>query len=275
MKRIYDWGARPALRKLTVADLRAAKGRATYCQVTADTADEAAAAEAAGCEMVICRARNVGEVRRGSPHLFVTAALGFADCVTDTEILRTAFSALTGGADAVITSRSVKVVSMLADEDIPVMGHLGLVPRKSTWTGSMRIVGKTADEAFELYQRFKRLEDAGGFAVEAELVAEPVMAELTRLSGLVTVSLGSGRHADVMFLFMADICGESESRPRHARAYGDLASLNRRVREERVRALQAFRADVASGGFPGDGETAGIEAGELERFVQRVATNGA
>jgi len=270
MKRIYDWGARPALRKLTVADLIAAKGNETFCQVTADTADEAAAAEAAGCEMVICRARNVAEVRRGSAHVFVTAALGFADNISDDEILRAAIGALTTGADAVITSRGPAVVEMLAREDIPVMGHLGLVPRKSTWVGSMRAFGKTADEAFELYTRFKRLEDAGGFAVEAELIPDPVMAELTKRSGLVTVSLGSGRHADVLFLFMADICGEMDNRPRHARAYGDLAGLYRQVREERVRALSAFRQDIASGAFPAEGEVATLDPNELESFRERL-----
>ena len=41
-----------------------------------------------------------------------------------------------------MTARSMDVVSMLAKEDVPVMGHLGLVPRKSTWIGGLRAVGK-------------------------------------------------------------------------------------------------------------------------------------
>lgn len=274
MHRIYDWGARPAERKVTVAGLRAAKGSAQFCQVTAETEEEAEAAEIAGCDMLICRARNVAEVRNGSSRLFVTASLGFAENISDEDILRSAIAALTGGADAVLTSRSPAVVEMLAREEIPVMGHLGLVPRKSTWVGSMRAVGKTADEAFDLYRRFKRLEDAGGFAVEAEIIAEPVMAELTRRSGLVTVSLGSGRFADVMFLFMADICGEQDTSPRHARTYGDLAGLYRQVREERIRALTAFRQDVATGAFPSAGETAGLDPAELDVFRERLEREG-
>ena len=47
-----------------------------------------------------------------------------------------------------MTARSMSIVSLLANEDIPVMGHLGLVPRKSTWVGGLRAVGKNADEAF-------------------------------------------------------------------------------------------------------------------------------
>jgi 3-methyl-2-oxobutanoate hydroxymethyltransferase len=161
---------------------------------------------------------------------------------------------------------------MLSAEQIPVMGHLGFVPRKSTWVGGVRAVGKTADEALELFDRFRRLEDAGAFAVECEVIPAAVMAEINRRTGLVTVSLGSGPDADVIFLFTSDICGEASRLPRHARAWGDLASLHQKVRDERVRALSGFRAEVAAGGFPGDAETARIAEDELARF--RTALDG-
>ena len=144
-----------------------------------------------------------------------------------------------------MTARSLDLVTMLAREDIPVMGYLGLVPRKSTWVGGLRAVGKTADEAFELYQRFKRLEDAGAFAVEAEVIPGPVMTEISARSGLVTVSLGSGRGADVMYLFMEDICGERESAPRHVRAYGDLARLYQQTTEELIELITTLKTLVA------------------------------
>jgi 3-methyl-2-oxobutanoate hydroxymethyltransferase len=268
MPRIYDWGAREAERRVTVADLKAARAAGKrYAQVTAETADEAAAAEAAGIEMLVTRARNVQTVRKGSKTLFVTAALGFADAVTADEILRTAFKALTDGADAVITARGMDMVAMLAAEDIPVMGHLGLVPRKSTWVGKLRAFGKTADEALTLYRRFKRLEEAGAFAVECEVIPARVMAEIQQRTGLVTVSLGSGPSADVLFLFTSDICGEEGRRPRHARAYGNLQALQQQIREERQKALTAFRADIAANGFPAPKELSEIPDAEYAGFI--------
>lgn len=267
MPRIFDFGGRDVERSQTVAGLRALKGSGRHAaQVTAETAEEAAAAEAAGVEMVVTRAVNVARVREGSRKVFCTAALGFADAVTADEVLKTAFAAVVAGADAVITGRGHDTVRMLANEQIPVMGHLGFVPRKSTWVGGVRAVGKTAAEALELWDRFRRLEDAGAFAVECEIIPAPVMAEINRRTGLVTVSLGSGPDADVIFLFTSDICGEAARLPRHARAWGDLASLNRQVREERVRALSGFRADVASGGFPASSETASISPDELDKL---------
>ncbi|WP_137935042.1 3-methyl-2-oxobutanoate hydroxymethyltransferase [Mesorhizobium comanense] len=272
MPRIFDFGGREVDRTVTVAGLRALKGSGRHvAQVTAETADEAAAAEAAGIEMVVCRAVNVARVREGSRRVFVTAALGFADAVTSDEVLRTAFSAITTGADAVITGRGHDTVRMLANEQIPVMGHLGFVPRKSTWVGAIRAVGKTSAEALELFDRFRRLEDAGAFAVECEIVPADVMEEINRRTGLVTVSLGSGPSADVIFLFTSDITGESARLPRHARAWGDLAALHKAVRDARVEALSGFRQEVAGGSYPAQAEVAGIADAELEEFRKRLA----
>ena len=271
MPRIFDFGGREVERAQTVAGLRSLKGSGHHAtQVTAETADEAAAAEVAGIEMVVCRAVNLLRVREGSKKLFVTAALGFTDAVTADDILKAAFAAITAGADAVITGRGYDTVRMLAAEQIPVMGHLGFVPRKSTWIGGVRAFGKTAAEAVELWDRFRRLEDAGAFAVECELIAAAVMAEINRRTALVTISLGSGADADVIFLFTPDICGEAARLPRHARAWGDLARLHQAVREERIRSLSGFRTAVQAGDFPAKSETAAIMPDELEAFLRAL-----
>lgn len=271
MPRIFDFGGRDVNRSQTVAGLKALKGSGRQAaQVTAETADEAAAAEAAGIEMVVCRAASVPRVREGSKAVFVTAALGFADAITSEEILRTAFDAILKGADAVLCSRGYETVRMLADEQIPVMGHLGFVPRKSTWVGGVRSVGKTAAEALELWDRFRRLEDAGAFAVECEIIAAPAMAAINRRTGLVTVSLGSGVDADVQFLFTSDICGESARLPRHARRWGNLARLQDQIRKERIEALTAFRMAVSDASFPLASETNDMSDGELESFLNAI-----
>lgn len=273
MPRILDYTGREADRTVTVADivgLRAA-GR-QLAQVTASTPAEAAAAEAAGVEMVVCMSDFVPAVREGSRRVFVTAAVDFSGAVTEDDLLRDALTALRAGADAVITARGMASVRRLAHEDIPVMGHLGFVPKKSTLYGGVRAVGRTAPEALELWRRFQELEDAGAFAVECELIPAEVMREIHARTGLATISLGSGPHADVLFLFTSDICGESERIPRHARAYADLASLHRQIDAERVRALTEFRADVAAGAFPDAGEVAKVDPGELAAFVDALGS---
>ena len=101
------------------------------------------------------------------------------------------------------------------------------------------------------------------------------MLSATTALGLLPIMRSTGTGADVMYLFMEDICGDTGNPPRHARAYGDLAALRRRIREERVAALRAFRADAMNGAFPGKEESVDIDAAELERFLERLETRGA
>jgi 3-methyl-2-oxobutanoate hydroxymethyltransferase len=271
MTRILDFNGRDADRTVTVASISALKGSGRqYVQVTAGTAEEAAAAEAAGVDMVVCLAASVPEVRRGSSRLFVTAAIDFDGEVTLDDLLATAFRSLSAGADAVITARRLDAVRLLAAEGVPVMGHLGFVPKRSSQLGGVRTVGRDAEEATLLWQQFVALEEAGAFAVECELIPAQVLAAITPRTSMATISLGSGRDADVMFLFQSDIVGESSRVPRHARTYGDVASLQARIAEERVRALAAFRADVMAGTFPDDREVGHIDPDELARFVESL-----
>lgn len=200
----------------------------------------------------------------------MTAAIDFGGEVTLDDLLATAFRALGAGADAVITARRFDAVRLLAAEGVPVMGHLGFVPKRSNQLGGVRTVGRDAAEATSLWRQFQELEEAGAFAVECELISAEVLAAITPRTSMATISLGSGPHADVMFLFQSDIVGESPRIPRHARAYGDVASLQRRIAEERVRALSAFRADVLSGGFPADGEVGHIDPTELAHFISTL-----
>ncbi len=275
MPRILDYNGQDAERTVTVADIVSLEQQGKQlAQVTASTADESAAAEAAGIEMVVCMAKTVPAVREGSSRVFVTAAIDFDGAVTADELLGDAFAALAAGADAVISARSMACIRRLADEDIPVMGHLGFVPKKSTLYGGVRAVGRTAAEATALWHQFQALEEAGAFAVECELIPARVMAAIRERTNLATISLGSGPHADVMFLFTTDICGEGARAPRHARAYADLASLHEQIANERVRALAAFRADVAAGAFPDETEMAKVTDDELGEFIAALDAEG-
>ena len=94
MKSVYTWTAQPATRSVTVAGMRAAKGTRKWTQVTANTAAEAAAAEAAGTDMAIGNLRNTKAVREGSKTIFYTAAIGIPDFGTADDFLRAALGAL-------------------------------------------------------------------------------------------------------------------------------------------------------------------------------------
>lgn len=271
MKNIYTAAAEFAKRTVTIQEMREAKkaGR-KLVQTNANTAEEARAVEAAGIDMMVCNSANAAEVRGANKTTFCTAALFLTEFATYDDILREAYRVLHLGCDAIITPRSFEIVSKLAREDIPVMGHLGLVPRKSIWFGGLRAVGKTADEATELYKDFKRLESAGAFAVEAEVIPGVMFEEIAKRTSLICVSLGSGSGGDVSFLFMNDLCGETEKAPRHARAFGQLGEMHKAVHQARIDALTAFKNASLDGSFPTPSETPAAKPEEHQAFIQEL-----
>ena len=270
MKRIYDWDAKFQYRNYTAADLRACKGKTRLTQTTANTAEEAAAARDAGLDLIMGNAINTAAVRQGAPDMFFTAAIPLPDYPTETDVLKAAFAAMKAGADSIYTARGPHIVEMLAKEQIPVMCHLGLVPRRSTWNGGLRAIGRDADEAIRLLQSFKDMENAGAFSVEAEVIMAEVMTEISKRTTLLTSSLGSGSGGDIIYLFQNDICGEQPEAPRHAQAFGNIYALQEEIKKERRRALKAFHDAAKSGAFPTQQTTPHMKAEELEIFLARL-----
>src|SRR5690606_35673978 len=115
-----------------------------------------------------------------------------------------------------------RTVEYLAREYIPVVGHVGLVPARATWTGGFRAVGKTAEEALRLYREVKAYESAGAFAVEIEVVPAEVASEISKRVGILLWSMGAGAGCDAQYLFANDILGYTEGHiPRHSKVYRD------------------------------------------------------
>jgi len=59
-------------------------------------------------------------------------------------------------------------IRRIAGEGISVQGHSGLFPALATQFGGLRTIGKTGEEALNLMQDLRRLEEAGAYCVEVE-----------------------------------------------------------------------------------------------------------
>jgi 3-methyl-2-oxobutanoate hydroxymethyltransferase len=162
----------------------------------------------------------------------------------------------------------------MAREGIPVVGHLGLVPRHVTWT-SYRAIGRTVAEAAELHRRMKTLENAGAYAAELEVVPHNLARFLSSRTTLLLMSLGSGTGCDTQFLFSDDILGDYDERlPRHAKAYRDFAAEHRRLQQERLAAFQEYIADVREGRFPERSHLVEMDDALLQQFMGEISSGG-
>jgi 3-methyl-2-oxobutanoate hydroxymethyltransferase len=237
---------------LTVKELLEAKGKRKLAYVQVASEQEAIAAAQAGMDMIgTAFIPERAHFAKSVPNAHFQFGLPWGKHASATEALRDAMAAMQAGAQSVYCAMSPAIVEVLAREGVPVICHVGLVPPKATWTGGYRAVGKTLEQARTVWKQVKAFEAAGAFAVEMEVVAANLAAEITKRTSMLTISLGSGRGCDAQYLFSADLLGENRGHiPRHAKTYRNFAAEHDRLQEERIAAYAEYIADVTSGTFP-------------------------
>ena len=211
-------------KKYTVHDLQKLKGIRCLTHIHVKSPEEAAAAEGAGVDLISCSFDST-EAQLRLPHIIEAAPISFISVATPhgmasaEEAIRISFKALEMGASSVYCSASTSIIEKMCDEKIPVVGHLGMIPRHVTWT-NYRAIGKTVEEAKQLYEQVKELENAGAYAAEFEVIPQQLATYLSSKTTMLLMSLGSGTGCDTQFLFSDDILGDYDERlPKHAKAY--------------------------------------------------------
>ena len=260
--------------KPTIADLRARKGKGQLTMLRVMSLEEAAAAEAAGIDVVSVPAELVThpQYREAAPTLFSMTGQTHLEAGTKDDYLRWACKVMLAGADAVYCSGGLGTVEHVAREHIPVVGHVGLVPSRATWTGGMKAVAKTAKGAMALLDEVRAYESAGAFAVEIEVVPVEVATEISHRVGLLLWSMGAGPGCDAQYLFAEDILGTNRGHmPRHSKIYRNFAAEHDRLQAERIAAFREFIADVASSAYPEEKHLVKMSPQELADFQAALA----
>ncbi len=275
LKRIMTLGGAYGTRNYTVKDLRDQKGKRVLVETLPFSPEEAAAAEEAGIDTMKVRfdpkrPELASEIRKAAPNTFMSFSVPLVAAASETEAVRLAYQAMELGADAIMCQWSPRFITAAAEAGVPVQGHAGLVPRKSTWTGGLRAVGKTLEEAVWIYQEIKRLEAAGAWAVEVEVIPAALLAEITKRTTLLTSSIGAGSGGDIQFLFAEDILGNNRPPyPRHSKQYRNLYKMREEMQAERIAGFKDFVKDVRSGAFPGPEHIVAAPEGLIQAFLDK------
>ena len=254
--------------KLTVRDLLDGRGVVQRTNLFVETAREAEAAEAAGIDIITVDGRLLtSEIRRAASNTFFIGGLAFGHHATADDYLRAACEMYEMGVDAFYCAAGPRTIGRLAEDRLPLVGHVGLIPWHTTWTGGFRAVGKTLDSALAVLAQVRRLEDAGAFAAEIEVVPEEIATEIARRSSLFLISMGAGRGCHAQYLFAEDVLGINSWRyPRHAKRYVDLRSEEQRLQELRVEAFRRYADEVLDGSFPGTEHLVLADPAQVDAF---------
>jgi 3-methyl-2-oxobutanoate hydroxymethyltransferase len=263
----------------TVADIRAAKGRRQLSMLYVRERDEARAAAAAGIDLLSIEVPFWDpEMRAAAGDCFVQVGLPYGHLQTTDDYLRAAHDAMLLGGDCCYCAASTQVIERLAAEGVPVVGHVGLIPSRRTWTGGFKAVGKTLESAQLVYRQVKALEAAGAFAAEMEVVPPPIATAISERTSLVMLSMGAGSGCDAQYLFAEDVLGYTPGhQPRHAKVYRDFRAEFDRLQSERVAAFTEFKADVDSGAYPQPEHLVPVDddvVAAFTEFLDRAAEGG-
>ncbi|MGD9803371.1 MAG: 3-methyl-2-oxobutanoate hydroxymethyltransferase [Hyphomicrobiaceae bacterium] len=276
LKRVMTLGGHYGTRNYTVKDLRNQKGKRVLVETLAFSVEEAAAAEEAGIDTMKVRfdpksPQSAAEIRRAAPNTFMAFSVPLIAAASPTEAVRIGYDAMALGADAIMCQWSPRFIEAAAEAGIPVQSHAGLVPRKSTWTGGLRAVGKTLDEAMQVYRDIKALENAGAYAVEVEVIPEELLREISKRTSLLTSSIGGGSGGDIQFLFADDILGNNPPPyPRHSKQYRNLYKMKQEMQRARVAGFKEFVDEVRSGAFPDAEHVIKAPSDLIENFLVAV-----
>ena len=152
-----------------------------------------------------------------------------------------------GGAHAVKVeggSRVAESGKAILKANVPVMGHVGLVPQSIHLQGGYHIQGKPRDEIQAIIKDAKLLESLGVFAIVLEGIPASLGKKLTKLLKIPTIGIGAGPHCDGQILVLDDMLGLTEGHaPRFVKKYAHL-------REVMKKAIHSYQKEVLSRRFP-------------------------
>ncbi len=216
---------------------------------------------------------HVKAVRRGVQRALLVADMPYGSFHTGADdTVRAALRLVKeSGAEAVKLEggqKRVKLVRRLVNEEISVMGHIGLTPQSINQLGAYRVQGKTADAARQLLDDAYALEEAGAFAIVLELVPREIAELITRSISIPTIGIGAGVHCDIQVLVFHDLLGLAFGKlPRFVREYANL-------RETITDAITQWAEDVRSGSYPSEQESYGLPAEAAEELKIEIKQEG-
>ncbi len=211
---------------------------------------------------------HVKAVRRGTKRALVVADMPYGSYhVSIEDSLRTALRFVQeGGAEAVKVEggeRRIELIARLVDAEIPVMGHVGLMPQSVNALGGFKVQGRSEEAAQQVLRDARAVESAGAFSVVLESMPREVAARITGELKIPTIGIGAGPDCDGQVLVLHDMLGLTDGHtPKFARRYTNLSEII-------GRAVGEFCDDVHGGRFPSDDESYHLTAEARSRFLAR------
>lgn len=151
------------------------------------------------------------------------------------------------GCDAIKIETSMKLVptvKLLVENNINVMGHVGLLPQSVREIGGYKYQGRDENSAKEILETAKLVAQAGAFSLVIEAVPAKLADEITAAISIPTIGIGASANCDGQVLVIDDLLGfNQEFKPKFVKQYANLA-------KEISESVKEFSVEVKDKKFP-------------------------
>ena len=133
-----------------------------------------------------------------------------------------------------------KIVKTLVKNNIPVMGHLGLLPQ---FDKNFKSKGKKIVERNKILNDAKLLEASGVFSIVLECVESSLAKLVTKKINIPTIGIGASKYCDGQILVLDDLIGLNPINVRFIKKYSN-------IRKEIFKAVLNYSKEVRNKKFP-------------------------
>ena len=118
-----------------------------------------------------------------------------------------------------------KTIKKLVKNNIPVMGHIGLLPQQVTKSSDYRIKGRSKIEEKIVINDLLAVQKNGAFSVVIEGVTEKLAIKLCKIAKIKTIGIGATKKCDGQVLVTEDMLGIFEKTAKFVKKYNNLKKI--------------------------------------------------
>jgi 3-methyl-2-oxobutanoate hydroxymethyltransferase len=133
-----------------------------------------------------------------------------------------------------------KIINTLVKNNIPVMGHLGVLPQSDK---KFKFKGENKVEKANILRDAKLLEQSGAFSMVLECIETSLAKLVTDSIGIPTIGIGASKNCDGQILVFDDLIGLNPIKVRFVKKYTN-------IKRELSKAVSKYANDVKKRKFP-------------------------
>ena len=134
----------------------------------------------------------------------------------------------------------MNTIKTLVKNNIPVMGHLGVLPQSDK---TFKFKGKIQKEKENIMRDAKLLEEAGSFSMVLECVQTSLAKQVTKSVSIPTIGIGASNNCDGQILVFDDLIGLNPIKFRFVKKYSN-------IKTEISKAVSKYASEVKKRKFP-------------------------